>query len=137
MEHNEELSFPEKLISISLWCQKNYFVPCLLFTFFYTLGFFALLGSYFIGLYANALAGTKFDLSSIWQGFSIIVGGFTSVIFTGIAGYIKNLADNKKYQIDSEYNTATGVAPQPQTVAQATSLGTIFKAVATAHNDNE
>ena len=63
-----------------------------------------LCASYCYAFWSNGLAGTKFELNSIWQGLGCIVTGLGGIF--GLTKYIKD-----KYDIDSKYNSAQGEKP--------------------------
>ena len=100
----------QKIISFGRWAEKNWLALVILMVCI-MLGFLCVvMASWFIGFWANALYGTKFDLGSCWQGISVVVAGLG-----GIAALAK--AAWTKYSIDSQFNTPRGFGPQPDAPA--------------------
>lgn len=93
-----------KLNKVSKFLTKNWLGVVILLT--AILMFFVLIVcfSWLYGYWSNALWGTKFEISSCWQGFSILVTGLGGIVALAKAGY-------SAFKIDSKYNSKEGEQP--------------------------
>lgn len=89
---------------VSKWAQKNW-LAIIIFLAVAMMGFLCLvMFSWLYGYWSNALAGTKFDLGSCWQGISVVVAGLGGVVALAKACWTK-------YGMDSKYNSAPAAHP--------------------------
>lgn len=94
----------EKLIRFSRWAQKNW-LALVIFLLFVMMSFLCtVMFSWLYGFWSNALCGTKFELSSCWQGITVVVTGLGGVAALARAAW-------SKYATDSKYNSLAGQKP--------------------------
>lgn len=67
-------------------------------------GVIGIVGSFLAAFWLNGLCGTHFDLSHCWQGVGAIASGVATL-------WTVAQASNKKYEIDSSFNSKQGEKP--------------------------
>lgn len=95
------------------WGEKNWLSLVIIMGIVLMFFVCAIMASWLIGYWANALYGMHFELSSCWSGIGVVVTGLG-----GIVGLAK--AAWTKYGYDSRYNTPAGIAPVKNPVTPAT-----------------
>jgi hypothetical protein len=93
-----------KLNNISKFLTKNWLGVVIILTAILMLFVLVVCFSWLFGYWSNALYGTKFEISSCWQGFSILVTGLGGIVALAKAGYTS-------FKIDSKYNSKEGEMP--------------------------
>ena len=94
----------KKFKELTTWAQRNW-LAIIIFLAVAMMGFLCLvMFSWLYGYWSNALAGTKFDLGSCWQGISVVVAGLGGVVALAKACWTK-------YSTDSKYNSEKGEKP--------------------------
>lgn len=94
----------EKLLTFCNWAQANWLALVIFMVILMLLFVCAVMLSWLIGYWANALYGTKFELSSCWSGITVVVTGLAAVAALAKAGWTK-------YGQDSQYNSPLGEVP--------------------------
>lgn len=94
----------DKITSFSTWAQKNWLGLVIVLLCLMMLFICAVMASWLYGYWSNALAGTRFELSSCWQGVGVVVTGLGGV--ASMAGVCW-----AKYNTDSKLNSPPGERP--------------------------
>ena len=83
------------------WAEKNW-LALVIFLLIAMMGFLCLvMFSWLYGYWSNALYATKFDLSSCWQGITVVATGLGAVAALAKAAWTK-------YSTDSRFNSPIG-----------------------------
>lgn len=86
------------------WAQENW-LAMVIGMIVLMLGFLCVvMASWLYGYWSNALAGTKFELSSCWSGITVVVTGIGGVAALAKAAWTK-------YAVDSQFNSEAGHRP--------------------------
>lgn len=94
----------EKLIRFGKWAQHNW-LALIIFLAVVMMAFLCLvMVSWLYGYWSNALAGTKFELGSCWQGITVVATGLGGIVALAKACWTK-------YGMDSKFNSAAGQKP--------------------------
>lgn len=96
-----------KIVKFGKWAERNWLALVIFALVIMLVGVIAVMASWFVGFWANALAGTKFDLGSCWQGIGVIIAGLGGITALAKAAWTK-------YDIDSRYNSIGGLPPKDE-----------------------
>lgn len=103
----------KKIIALGQWGQKHWLQLIVIMGVVMMTFLVLVLASWLIGYWANALLGTRFELTSCWSGVTAVIGGIATVVGLGKACWTK-------YGYDSRFNSARYVMPaQPQNTSTA------------------
>lgn len=92
-------------VSAMKWAEHHW-LAIVIFTLIGMLTFVSLIAfSWLYGYWSNALAGTKFEIASCWQGISVVITGLAGVAALAGAGWAK-------YHTDSKFNSVKGEKPR-------------------------
>lgn len=93
-----------KLMAFGQWATDHWLTIVVLMS--VTMIFFlcAIIVSWLIGYWANALYEMKFELNSCWSGVSAVAAGIVTIVGLAKAAWTK-------YGLDSKYNSEEGVIP--------------------------
>jgi hypothetical protein len=94
----------EKIIQLGQWGQQNWLPLIIILSCVMMLFLVAVMVSWLVGYWANALYGMHFDLSSCWSGVTAVIGGIATVVGLGKACWTK-------YGYDSRFNSARYAMP--------------------------
>jgi len=94
------------ITSFGLWAQVHWLALVIFMVIIMLLFLCLVLCSWLIGYWANALYGTKFELSSCWTGVGVVITGLGGVAALAKAAWTK-------YGIDGEFNTLPGQGMAP------------------------
>lgn len=94
----------EKIIQLGRWGQHNWLPLIIILSCIMMVFLVAVMVSWLVGYWANALYGMHFELSSCWSGIGVVVTGLAGVV--ALAG-----ACWTKYHTDSKFNTPAGLPP--------------------------
>ena len=90
-----------KIITLGRWGQKHWLQLIIIMSIVMMIFLCAVMVSWLVGYWANALYGMRFELSSCW-----------SVVVTGMAGIVALAgACWTKYHTDSKFNSPSGIPP--------------------------
>lgn len=94
----------EKIIKFGKWAQHNWLALIIILAVVMMSFLCAVMFSWLYGYWSNAIAGTKFELSSCWTGITVVATGLGGIVALAKACWTK-------YGMDSQYNSAQGKAP--------------------------
>lgn len=93
-----------KIIALGTWGQQHWLPLIIILSCIMMIFLVAVMISWLVGYWCNALKGTHFELASCWSGISVVVTGMAGV--ASLAG-----ACWTKYHTDSKFNTPAGLPP--------------------------
>ena len=91
----------DKIVRFSRWAQKNWLALVIFLSVLMMLFLCVVMFSWLYGYWSNALSGTHFELSSCWQGITVVGTGIAGIVGLGKACWTK-------YGMDSRYNSEQG-----------------------------
>lgn len=94
----------DKIIALGTWGQQNWLPLIIILSCIMMAFLVAVMVSWLVGYWCNALKGTHFELASCWSGISVVVTGMAGV--ASLAG-----ACWTKYHTDSKFNSTAGLPP--------------------------
>lgn len=99
------------IVYIGDWAQVHWFAV-IIFMICMMMNYLVLVMlSWLYGFWSNGLYGTKFDLSSCWQGITVVITGFGGIAALGKTALAK-------YDIDSKVNSKEGEIPFKAIIAE-------------------
>jgi len=101
----------KKFKEFSTWAQRNWLAIIIVLSVCMMMFLCLVMFSWLYGYWSNALANTKFELSSCWQGISVVVAGLGGIVALAKACWTK-------YSTDSKYNSAAGAHPYKTETAE-------------------
>lgn len=93
-----------KITALGQWGQKHWLQLIIIMSIVMMIFLCAVMVSWMVGYWANALYGMRFELSSCWSGISVVVTGMAGIV--ALAG-----ACWTKYHTDSKFNSPSGIPP--------------------------
>lgn len=93
-----------EITALGQWGQKHWLQLIIIMSIVMMIFLCAVMVSWLIGYWANALYGMRFELSSCWSGISVVVTGMAGIV--ALAG-----ACWTKYHTDSKFNSPSGIPP--------------------------
>ena len=93
-----------KIVALGQWGQKHWLQLIVIMSILMMIFLCAVMVSWLVGYWANALYGMRFELSSCWSGISVVVTGMAGIV--ALAG-----ACWTKYHTDSKFNSPSGIPP--------------------------
>lgn len=93
-----------KITALGQWGQKHWLQLIIIMSIVMMIFLCAVMVSWLVGYWANALYGMCFELSSCWSGISVVVTGMAGIV--ALAG-----ACWTKYHTDSKFNSPSGIPP--------------------------
>lgn len=93
-----------KIVALGQWGQKHWLQLIIIMSILMMIFLCAVMVSWLVGYWANALYGMRFELSSCWSGISVVVTGMAGIV--ALAG-----ACWTKYHTDSKFNSPSGIPP--------------------------
>ena len=97
-----------KIIRLGEWGKKHWLQLIVIMGVIMMVFLVLVLISWLIGYWANALMGTRFELTSCWSGVAAVASGIATIVGLGKACW-------PKLSIDSQYNSPIGRPPQQMT----------------------
>lgn len=94
----------KKIVALGQWGQKHWLQLIIIMSILMMIFLCAVMVSWLVGYWANALYGMRFELSSCWSGISVVVTGMAGIV--ALAG-----ACWTKYHTDSKFNSPSGIPP--------------------------
>lgn len=96
----------DKIIVFGKWAEKHWLQIIIVMGVLMMIFLCAILTSWLIGYWANALYGMRFELNSCWSGVSAVAAGIVTIVGLAKAAWTK-------YGLDSKYNSVQGTMPVP------------------------
>ncbi len=93
-----------KISKVGKYFQKNWLSVVIIMTAILMSFVLMVCASWLYGYWSNALYGTKFEINSCWQGFTILITGLGGIVALAKAGYTG-------FKVDSIYNSRKGEKP--------------------------
>lgn len=93
-----------KITALGQWGQKHWLQLIIIMSIVMMIFLCAVMVSWMVGYWANALYSMRFELSSCWSGISVVVTGMAGIV--ALAG-----ACWTKYHTDSKFNSPSGIPP--------------------------
>lgn len=93
-----------RITALGQWGQKHWLQLIIIMSIVMMIFLCAVMVSWLVGYWANALYGMRFELSSCWSGISVVVTGMAGIV--ALAG-----ACWTKYHTDSKFNSPSGIPP--------------------------
>ena len=94
----------KKIIALGQWGQKHWLQLIVIMGVVMMTFLVLVLASWLIGYWANALLGTRFELTSCWSGVAAVASGMATIVGLSKACWTK-------LSIDSQYNSPIGRPP--------------------------
>lgn len=92
------------IISMGQWGQRHWIQLIIIMSILMMIFLCAVMMSWLVGYWANALYGMHFELSSCWSGISVVITGMAGIV--ALAG-----ACWTKYHTDSKFNSPLHAPP--------------------------
>lgn len=94
----------KNIMAMGQWGQKHWLELIIIMSIVMMIFLCAVMMSWLVGYWANALYGMHFELSSCWSGISVVITGMAGIV--ALAG-----ACWTKYHTDSKFNSPSGIPP--------------------------
>ncbi|MCI1750944.1 MAG: hypothetical protein LKI17_06440 [Megasphaera cerevisiae] len=92
----------EKIIEFGKWAEENWLALIIILGIVMMIFLCAVMVSWLIGYWSNALWGKHFDLNSCWSGVTVVITGLGGIVALAKAAWTK-------YGMDSRYNSTAGM----------------------------